>query len=310
MASLLTGLWALVLRWTLAVGASGATMPPGIQIGPVLASRNVPAHSGTWTASFTIYNSTATAKVVSLSCGGTMASCAPSASSIAVASHETESVEVTFTTNGTDPYGELSLLGSASGTTSGSSPMNVDVGPSMVRMVAPGPDASAIQTVHRSRPVLRTEFVLPAGEETDTNSIQLWWKGQLIPLGALRRNARMLEWEIPADRALAVGESASYKVRHCLVSATCTEETRIVVLPADLAPVIDFTGMPFEGPGRGLGLRHTCRGERRGAPRWRTPPGPPIPGRWSRPISPFPGRPGPRIRSGWISSMEGSGRTP
>ena len=249
MASLAVGLWSILLAFLGVSPAPSSGGLSGVLVTPAISSRSVPAHSGVWDAVFYVKNTTTSSKTYNLSCSG-VASCAMSPTSVTLAAGAQIDVDALYTTGDLNPTG--SLVVSASGGGIGSGSMALNIGPSMVLMTGPGPDANATQTVHRSRPVLRADFVLPSGEATDTNSIKIWWKGVLATSGTLRRNAAMLEWEVPSDQTLAPGDTGTFKVQHCLVSTVCTTESRIIQLPADQKPVVDFVGMPFEATGGGF----------------------------------------------------------
>jgi RHS repeat-associated protein len=62
-----------------------------------------------------------------------------------------------------------------------------------------------------------------------------------------------LEWEVDSTRWLAIGDSAQISITACAQDGTCSTATRWAVLLNDQKPVLGFSGMPLEAPGRQFG---------------------------------------------------------
>jgi RHS repeat-associated protein len=202
---------------------------------------------------FFVKNNTGSALTPSFSCGGTeIINCVTNPASAALGPGEQIDVIANFTSGNPTGSAQLDVTAFGGGIGGGSLPFAIST--SRIRVVVPGPYTANTQTVHRSRPVVRADFVRGAGEVTDTSYVRLWWRGSERTT-QIRRSSALLEWEVGAADSLVPGDSAQLKIQHCLTSGmSCQEEIVYVKLPNDQTPVVDFTGMPLETNGGGFAV--------------------------------------------------------
>lgn len=195
-------------------------------------------------SNFFIENLTGSTQTATLSCSGSgVTSCIVDGPTYNLAPWEKLDLVATYTAGTSGLHKTLTIT--ATGGAGGSGSISLQLLTSRVNLVAPWP--SSALTTHRSRPVVRGNFSLVAGEETDTGSIRLWWRG-VERTTQVRKNGAFVEWEVGAADSLVPGDSAQLKIRHCLTAGpvSCGDAIAYVKMPNDSTPVLDFTGMPYE----------------------------------------------------------------
>ncbi|HJS47449.1 MAG TPA: RHS repeat-associated core domain-containing protein [Gemmatimonadales bacterium] len=225
-------------------GSSSTVVPDGETI------YALPGSTGNQ-AVFTVTNTGASGGSFALSCSaaGTV-TCGSYPASVTLDPQESAPVVVAFGYGAGGGTGQLTL---ATPHDQGAFTVRAWPLPS-VSLVLPAQTTTARAVVRNRQPLIRA--LLKPGNTAaqaalDTTTIRLTWRDTVVT--ALARVSRgLLEWEVDSARGLAPGDSAKVAVRACAINTTCTEVTRWVVLPADSAPVIGFTGMPLEALGAGF----------------------------------------------------------
>ena len=244
-----------VVVWTQPASAqrdclSGCVPPYQVQV-------TVKGHSGTGTYSlnsgaqkawFTVYNTGANGDTFTLEYGCLVVTCTGQtySSPVFIAASSFLIDTVYFTVGGAGGTGTVSLSASGTNDEAASATFHPYVTPAPIIVLKPdstGPGPRAV--VHSRQPIVRALFNGNGGS-ADSSQTVLKWRDTVVARASYRANGGLLEWEVDSAHQLGIGDSAHLTVTACDAGAACTSVTRWVVLLNDHAPVLGFTGVPFE----------------------------------------------------------------
>ena len=227
----------------------------GLQISTSPSGVTQHAYTGSYNASFTVYNcGTTTVSGISLSCVATgPVSCggvSPSFRS-SLASHASFNVTLTYSVGSPD-IGQAQLWAEPDvGTTAfGALGVTVD-GPPAITLI-PVETSSSRAVVHNRTPVIRALINAQYSAIDSTKTLLKWgndtvtkWRADSLTVA--RWNRGLIEWELDSVRGLngSGADSVLVTAKACAVNTLCTTITRWVVLPADNAPLLGLTTTPL-----------------------------------------------------------------